>query len=118
MSEVAMNLFVLGSLVLLVSTVYLLKKRYLRDSFAVMWLAFSIILTLFALFSNQIISLILLLKRDTGAGAGVVLFTVFAMVVGVQLYLSIWISKINAQQRRLSQTLGCGNVIKIKLKGK
>ena len=94
-------LVVLG-LGLLALTLNLIRKRHLREEYAVLWVATSVMILLFVLFSGLLFRVAAWLNLDHVV---LMLLIVFVFLMAIVLHYSVVISRHSEREKGLSQEL-------------
>lgn len=97
-------LAVLGSVLLLLFIIHLIKKEYLREGYSLLWFFIAIVLLVFSVFSN------LLFKFSDLIGIyyapmTLVLIFLFGLIL-IVIHFSVLISRYEKQIKELSQEVG------------
>lgn len=87
---------------LLVLTLNLIRKRRLREEYAVLWVMTSVMILLFVLFSNMLFRVAAWLRLDHEV---LMLLIVFVFLAAIVLHYSVVISRHSEREKGLSQEL-------------
>jgi hypothetical protein len=95
---------VLASLAVLVLTVELLRRRALREKYAVLWLVVALLGVLFTVFPSLLLSVSTRLGFQVPANFVFALAAIVLLVVGMQLSLEV--GRLEDRSQRLAEEVG------------